>query len=253
MAGSVLQQVSDLGRRIGSGLLDLAVPVSCHGCRGPVTAPGGLCPACWGKLELVSAPVCDVYGTPMSHAAGPGAVSARAVEMPPGWNRARGAVVFNDASQSLVHALKYRDSHEVVATMARMMVHAGRDVLAEADVIAPVPLHRWRLWSRRYNQSALLAAEIAELSGKRYVADLMVRLRNTRSQVGLGQGERNRNVRGAFQVSPAHASAVAGANVVLIDDVMTSGATAGECARTLVKAGAAQADLVVFALVSTPG
>jgi ComF family protein len=253
MASVVLQQVSNLGKRIGSGLLDLAVPMTCHGCRAQVSAPGGLCPECWGQLELVSAPVCDVYGTPMSHDAGPGAVSARAIEAPPGWHQARGAVVFNDASQALIHALKYRDSHEVAPAMARMMMHAGRDVLAEADIIAPVPLHRWRLWSRRYNQSALLAGEIAKLAGKPCVADLMVRLRNTRSQVGLGQGERNRNVRGAFDVSAAHVAAVAGAKVVLIDDVMTSGATAGECARTLVKAGAAQADLVVFALVSTPG
>jgi hypothetical protein len=82
MASVVLQQVSNLGKRIGSGLLDLAVPMTCHGCRAPVSAPGGLCPECWGQLELVSAPVCDVYGTPMSHDAGPGAVSARAIEMP---------------------------------------------------------------------------------------------------------------------------------------------------------------------------
>lgn len=253
MVSSVLQQMSEAGRRLGSGLLDVAVPLTCHGCRASVTAPGGLCPQCWGDLELVGAPVCDVYGTPMSHDAGPGAVSARAIESPPGWHRARGAAVFNDASQRLVHALKYRDSHEVISTMARMMVQAGRDLLAEADVVAPVPLHRWRLWSRRYNQSALLAAEIARLSGKSYKADLLERVRNTRSQVGLGQGERSRNVKGAFRVQQRHVPLVAGANVVLIDDVMTSGATAGECARTLVKAGAGRAELIVFALVSTPG
>ena len=240
-------------RRLTAGALDLLVPLSCHGCHAPVTAPGGLCADCWGKLEMVSAPLCDVYGAPMAHDAGPGAVSARAIEFPPGWHRARGAVLFNDASQTMVHALKYRDRHEVVTTMARMMSHAGGDLLQDADLIAPVPLHRWRLWSRRYNQSALLAAEIARLAGKPMIADLLMRTRRTRSQVGLGQGERSRNVKGAFAVSDLYAGEVSGRRVVLVDDVMTSGATASECARTLVRAGAERVELLVFALVSNPG
>jgi len=238
------------GRRIGGGLADLLVPLTCHGCGAPVGAPGGMCPACWAGLDLVAGPVCDVYGTPMAHNAGPGAVSPRAVEHPPGWHRARGAAVFNRASQALVHALKYRDRHEVAATMARMMVHAGGELLADADLVAPVPLHRWRLWTRRYNQSALLAAEVAKLAGIELVPDLLTRVRNTRSQVGLGQSERNRNVKDAFSLSVAHAGLLAGRRVVLVDDVMTSGATAGECARALGRAGAARVDLVVFALVS---
>ena len=235
---------------MGGGLLDLLVPQTCHSCQVPVTAPGGLCASCWGKLDLVSAPVCDVYGTPMAYDAGPGAVSPRAIERPPGWHRARGAVLFNDASQPLVHALKYRDRHEVTATLARMMLHAGRDVLSGADVLVPVPLHQWRLWRRRYNQSALLGQDLSRLSGVEMVPDLLVRTRRTRSQVGLKQGERARNVKGAFEVSARHLPRVAGARIVLVDDVMTSGATASECARALLAAGASQVDLLVFALVS---
>ena len=108
----------------------------------------------------------------------------------------------------------------------------------------------WRLWSRRYNQSALLAAEVAKLSRCRFVPDLAMRVRRTRSQVGLGQSERNRNVKGAFSVTPHHAGGIMGRRVVLVDDVMTSGATASECARALRKAGAAEVDVLVFALVS---
>jgi len=247
---SHLQQIFAAGRWIGSGLADLLVPLTCHACGTRVAAPGGLCPQCWAGLELVAGPVCDVYGTPMAHDAGPGAVSARAVEHPPGWNRARGAAVFNEASRRLVHALKYRDRHEVAPAMARMMVHAGRGLLEEADIVAPVPLHRWRLWSRRYNQSALLAAQVAKLSGRRLVPDLAVRVRRTRAQVGLGQSERNRNVKGAFSVSRHRAAEVMGRKVVLVDDVLTSGATASECARALLKAGAAEVDVLVLALVS---
>lgn len=226
------------------------MPLTCHACGTRVAAPGGLCPACWAGLELVAGPVCDVYDTPMTHDAGPGAVSARAMEHPPGWNRARGVTVFSEASQRLVHALKYRDRHEVAPAMARMMVHAGRDLLADADLIAPVPLHRWRLWTRRYNQSALLAGEVARLSGKRLAPDLAARVRRTRSQVGHGQSERNRNVKGAFFVPPQHTGSVMGRKVLLIDDVMTSGATASECGRALHAAGAAEVDVLVFALVS---
>ena len=235
---------------MGSGVLNLLVPQTCHACQVPVTAPGGLCSTCWGKLELVSAPVCDVYGTPMAYDVGAGAISPRAIEQPPGWHRARGAAVFNDASQALVHALKYRDRHEVTMTLARMMLHAGRDLLADANVLVPVPLHQWRLWRRRYNQSALLAREVSGLSGVAMVPDLLVRSRQTRSQVGLKHGERARNVKGAFEMSARHVERVAGARIVLVDDVMTSGATASECARALMAAGAAQVDLLVFALVS---
>jgi ComF family protein len=244
------QQVFSTGRRMGGGVLDLLVPQTCHACQVPVTAPGGLCAVCWGKLELVSAPVCDVYGTPMAYDGGTGAISPRAIEQPPGWHRARGAVVFNDASQALVHALKYRDRHEVTTTLARMMLHAGREIVVDADLLVPVPLHQWRLWQRRYNQSALLARELSGLSGVEMVPDLLLRTRQTRSQVGLKQGERARNVKGAFEVSARHLERVAGARIVLVDDVMTSGSTASECARALLAAGAVQVDLLVFALVS---
>lgn len=185
MVTGALDSIVETGRRIGGGIADLLVPLTCHGCEAPVGKPGGMCPDCWAGLELVAGPVCDVYGTPMAHDAGPGAVSARAVQHPPGWDRARGAAVFNRASQALVHALKYRDRHDVAATMARMMVHAGRELLGDADLVSPVPLHRWRLWTRRYNQSALLAAEVAKLAGVELVPDLVTRVRNTRSQVGL--------------------------------------------------------------------
>lgn len=251
MLTETLTRCISAGRQLGMGAVDLLVPVTCHRCSARVDAPGGLCPQCWQGLDVVASPVCDVYGSPLAHDGGEGAVSARAIKQPPGWNRARGAVVFNEAAQGLVHALKYRDRHEVAGTMARMMVHAGRDVLAGADLLAPVPLHRWRLWSRRYNQSALLAAEVAGRTGGRLVPDLLTRVRNTRSQVGLGQGERNRNVRGAFRLNDIHAGLVPGRKVVLIDDVLTSGATAGECAQALSRAGAAQVDVVVFALVSS--
>ncbi len=248
-----LAHISRAGRRIAGDVLDLVLPVTCPVCERPVSGAGGLCEGCWADLDIISEPVCDAYGTPFVFDEGKGAVSARAISSPPAWDRARGAVMFNDRSQHLVHALKYRDRHEVLAAMARMMVHAGRDLISRAQVIAPVPLHRWRLLSRRYNQAALLAGCIGAASGINVHPDLVRRVRNTRSQVGLGEGQRSRNVKGAFSVPDARVRDIMGQRVVLVDDVLTSGATANECARVLKQAGAAHVDVLVFALVSHNG
>ena len=185
--------------------------------------------------------------------AGDGAVLARAIRNPPKWDRARGAVIFNERSQYLVHSLKYRDRHEVVRTMSRMMIHAGRHLLADAETIAPVPLHRWRLWSRRYNQSALLAKSIGDLANIPVQPDLINRLRNTRSQVGLDGVQRGRNVKGAFAIAEANVPYITSRKVLLVDDVMTSGSTASECADALITAGAAHVDVLTFALVVNEG
>ena len=240
----------NIARRVTRDVVDLLLPVNCPVCETRVADGGGLCASCWQGLDVVSRPVCDVYGAPMTFDAGEGAVSARAISEPPKWNRARGAVLFNERSQHLVHSLKYRDRHEVVSSMAAMMVHAGRDILGDADIIVPVPLHRWRLWSRRYNQSALLANEIARSIDVACEPALVSRLRNTRSQVGLDGKQRGRNVKGAFAVEDALVPLVLGRRVVLVDDVMTSGSTASECANAIAEAGASNVDVLVFALVS---
>lgn len=250
---NTVSQLASAGRRFTRDVLDMILPVTCSVCERPVSGVGGLCESCWAGLELISQPVCDAFGTPFVFDEGEGAVSPRAIANPPAWDRARGAVLFNDYSQKLVHSLKYRDRHEVVRSMARMMVHAGRDVVSNADVIVPVPLHRWRLWSRRYNQAALLASEIGELAGVRRQTDLVRRLRNTRSQVGLDGVQRGRNVKGAFSVPEPSIPAILGQRVLLVDDVLTSGATASECARVLKRAGAVHVDVLVFALVSHAG
>ncbi len=246
-------EIARAGCRIAGDLLDLVVPVTCSVCGRPVSGTGGLCAACWAGLEIISQPVCEAYGTPFVYDEGDGALSARAIANPPVWDRARGAVMFNNCSRQLVYALKYRDRHEVAHTMARMMLHAGRDMVSQADVVVPVPLHRWRLWSRRYNQASLLAAEIGKMTGLTLQSDLLTRTRNTRSQVGLGEVQRGRNVKGAFSVPGSRVPVIMDQRVLLVDDVLTSGATANECASVLKRAGAIHVDVLVFALVSNQG
>jgi ComF family protein len=175
-----------------------------------------------------------------------------ALANPPAWDRARAAVAFDDLSRLLVHALKYRDTPEAGHLMARMMCRAGRRLVAETDLILPVPLFRWRLWRRRFNQSAVLAQEIARISGKPWKPLLLMRQRATRSQVGLNVTERRRNVRSAFVLSADGAGQVKGKAVLLVDDVRTTGATLEACADVLRAAGARQVDVLTFALVLEP-
>lgn len=244
--------LSQLPARLWRGFVDLVTPSLCLSCGAPVGEPASLCCACWGGLKLIEEPVCEALGTPFAYDQGEGALSAAALSDPPAWDRSRAAVLFDDEAAKLVHALKYRDRPEAGHLMARMMARAGRRLTAEADLILPVPLHRFRLWQRRFNQSALLAQRIAALSGTPWRHDVLVRARRTRAQVGLDQEARRRNVRNAFQVPPGALAAVAGKSVLLVDDVRTTGATSEACALALRKAGAARVGLLTFALVQLP-
>jgi len=158
-------------------------------------------------------------------------------------------MVYDENSRGVVLALKHGDRLEGVPTLAKWMTRAGRQVLAEADVIAPVPLHRWRLLSRRYNQSALLANRIADLSGITGIPDLLVRTRATPSQGGRSRSQRHINVRGAFSIRPGYNEYIKGRNIVVVDDVMTTGATVEACARTLLRGGAHRVDILTLARV----
>jgi ComF family protein len=245
-------QFAAWGKGAWRNLIDFIVPPKCLTCREPVLDPASLCLACWGKLKNIEAPVCNIMGTPFAYDQGAGAISAAALTDPPNWDRARAAVAYDEASRGLVHALKYRDTMEAGLFMARMMGRAGRELVADADIIIPVPLHRWRLWSRRFNQAAFLSQHLARSFGKPSHTDVLLRRKPTKSQVGLKQDERRKNVAKAFEVSPDGVSHLAGAKVLLVDDVMTTGATAGTCATVLKAAGAAQVDVLTFALVISP-
>ena len=239
-------------RKFWRGAIDFVAPPRCLVCHQPVNEPAGLCVSCWAGLRQIDEPVCDAMGIPFAYDQGEGSLSAAALAEPPAWDRARAAVAFDEASRPIIHALKYRDTQEAGLLMARMMGRAGRVLLADADFIIPVPLHRWRLWWRRFNQSAYLAQHLAAAAGKPYRPDLLARVRATRSQVGLDHAARRKNVRRAFRLAAEAAGEVAGRRMLLIDDVMTTGATAGACAEALKAAGAAKVNVLTFALVLEP-
>ncbi|MBZ0215137.1 MAG: ComF family protein [Fimbriimonadaceae bacterium] len=232
------------------------LPPQCPVCRARIEVNGLLCPACWQSLDFIAAPYCDRMGIPFAlidPSARPENIrttSARAIANPPAYDRARAAVLYNDPARRLVHGFKYRDRHDFVAIISRLMSQAGQDILRNADLLVPVPLHWTRLWHRRFNQSALLAGQISKLSGIPVDFDGLRRVKPTRRQVGLTAGQRRRNVSGAFAVSGDLSSRVSGYHVVLIDDVLTSGATVETAAKTLRHAGAGKVDVLTFALVA---
>jgi ComF family protein len=248
----LLQRLQVYSLRAWRGFVDLVTPPLCLSCQTPVTAGSALCLDCWQKLNFIDEPVCDMLGTPFAYDEGAGAVSPAAIADPPPWDKARAAVVFDKASKHLVHLLKYNDLPEAGLAMARMMAGAGRNLLEATDVIIPVPLHRRRLWQRRFNQAAFLARMIARSTAKPIFHNVLLRVEATSAQVGLDAAERRMNVRDAFAVALDQRPAIDGKTVLLIDDVRTTGATASACARALRKAGAAQIFVLSFALVLEP-
>jgi len=232
--------------------LDVALPQLCPSCREPVGDGAGLCAPCWSKLSLIERPFCEKLGIPFTYDPGPGVYSMQAIASPPAYARARAAVRYDDVARSLVHALKYGDRLDLAPTMARWMARAGSDLLADADLIVPVPLHWRRLWARRFNQSAALAGFISRQAGPPVSVTALKRARATPQQVGLSRAARAANVQGAFRVDDAGKAEIRRKQVLLVDDVLTSGATVDTCARALLRDGARQVDVLVFARVVDP-
>jgi ComF family protein len=233
-------------------LADAVLPPTCLACGIPVAGEGSLCASCWNGLTLIERPFCDRLAIPFSYDIGEGALSAEAIADPPPFDRLRAVALFDGVARELVHALKYRDHVELVQWMAGWMRRVGGDVIVNADVIVPVPLHWRRLWWRRFNQAAALATEIGAQTERDVSLQSLQRIRPTGRQVGQSRNARNANVRGAFKVDPQRRIEIAGRRVLVIDDVCTTGATLGAVTKALRRCGASSVDALVFARVA-PG
>lgn len=237
----------------GLGVMQLVYPPVCSGCGKMVGRPAGLCTECWSTVRFIERPYCEITGMPFDHDRGDGYVSPEAIANPPSYAKARAAVFHDGVARKIVHGLKYSDRADLATMMAEWMIRAGRDVIDDSDVIIAVPLHRGRLFARRYNQSAELARTLARHCGKPFLPGVMRRIRATRQQVGLGLKARQDNVRGAFQTVPEQVSRVAGLKVLLVDDVLTTGSTVEAATRSLLRAGASRVNVLTFARVASPG
>lgn len=234
--------------------LDLLLPPHCASCDAPVERHGQLCGACFRDLTFIAEPCCARCGLPFAHRGemGEGGACAACLAHPPPWGRARAGLAYDGRARHLVLPFKYADRTELVAALVPPMLRAGAPLLREAELLVPVPLHRRRLLSRRYNQAVLLARAVARATGLPLLPDALVRSRATPRLASLGAAERARTVDGAFTLRPGRAPAIAGHRVLLVDDLLTSGATAGACTRVLLASGAAAVDVLVAARVPDP-
>ncbi|WP_415012656.1 ComF family protein [Amaricoccus sp.] len=228
-------------------MVDAVFPPRCLACPTPTETAGRLCAACWRETHFIAGTTCRRCGAPLHGDAGAEDVCERCLRHPPAWDRGAAALLYGGSGRRMVLALKHGDRLDIVGPLAAWMAAAGRPLLAEADVIAPVPLHWIRLLRRRYNQSAELARGIGRIAGKPVVPDLLVRRRATTPQEG-GREARAANQAGAIALAPRRS--VAGRRILLIDDVLTTGATLSTCTEALRGAGAAGVDVLVLARVA---
>jgi ComF family protein len=237
-------------RTLLAACADLIVPPCCLVCRTALGAHHLLCAPCWREVHFIRPPLCDVLGMPLPFDTGGRMVSAAAAAHPPAYDRARAVAHYSGAMRTLIHQFKYADRHDARALFGRWLAEAGRDLIDGINVVVPVPLSRWRLLSRRFNQAAILAQELSRPTGLAVGLHLLQRARFTKPQVGLTRDQRRRNLGGAFRVPRSRQASLEGRNVLLIDDVITTGATVEACARTLKRAGAARVDVLALALVT---
>ncbi len=246
---STAEAIAVRARQLARLAIDLALPPRCIGCGARTDSAGLACARCWSNLTFIAPPFCQCCGAPFDFAVEGDIRCAACHADPPPYDRARAAVTYDEGSRGLVLGFKHGDRLHAAPAFGAWTARAGAELLNDADIVTPVPLHRLRLIRRRYNQAALIAAHAARLAGVTHLPDLLERHRATPSQGELGAAARQRNVAGAFRLNPRHAERVKGSRIVLVDDVLTTGATVGACARVLRRGGAARIDVLTLARV----
>lgn len=222
-------------------------PPNCLACDAVVDAEGGLCPECWAETRFVTGLACDGCGAPLPGRSDHAEHCDACLTGRP-WSRGRAALVYEGTARRIVLGLKHGDRPDLARWTGAWLARVGAPLIGPGTVLAPVPLHRGRLLSRRYNQAALLAREVGRRTGAECVPDLLVRARDTGSQEGLGADARHANVEGAIRLHARRSAE--GRAVVLVDDVLTSGATLGACAEACLDGGAERVDVLALARVA---
>ena len=247
-----MSDTAGLVRRLSSGLLNVVLPPRCLACGEAVAQAGALCAGCWDRIDFIAPPFCACCGLPFEFDPGPETLCGACLRDRPAYDRARSVMRYDEVSKGLILRFKHADRTDGAPAFGSWLARAGGELLAEADLLAPVPLHWRRLWQRRYNQAALLCHALGRAGDRPVVAGLLVRRRATPSQGRRNRAERRHNVRGAFALAPQVSALCAGKRVLLVDDVMTTGATVEACAKALIEGGVAAVDVLTLARVVRP-
>lgn len=238
--------------RLHNLLADVLVPSACPVCYQPVGNDDGLCAPCWQDIEFITGPVCRRTGLPMPVDLGAETISPLARAQPPPYDKARAAFAYKGSGSALIKRMKFGDRPELAALLARLIHARLPEMLPRHALLVPVPLHRRRLVWRRFNQAAEICRHLAALSGQSMAENVVARIRPTAQQIGLSRAGRKRNLRGAFAVPQSQQHRLKGRAVVLVDDVLTTGATVEALTRILRRAGAAPIYVVTAARVVLP-
>ncbi len=243
----------NMAKKAGKKILDLIYPPICVHCNAPVVSSDSLCAKCWSELRPISDPICPVLGLPFGVSLGANALSAQAIANPPEFDRARSAFIYGDVTHSIISKFKYGDKPELAKFCALTMGSALAQMFEDNPILLPVPLHKKRQRQRRYNQATELAKELGKIKDLQVVLDLVERVRETKQQVGLSAKQREKNVAGAFEVKSDLIAIKQSQRIVIVDDVMTTGATLNSLTKTLKKAGYKKIDVISFARVVKDG
>jgi ComF family protein len=227
-------------------LLNLLYPPRCLACKTLTTEQGSVCSACWNGINFITEPYCSACGHPLEYGGGEHTLCGQCLSHTPPYRKARSVFHYTDTSKAMIANLKYHDGTDTAPYLAQWLKRSGEALLAEADILVPVPLHPFRLFKRRYNQSALLANALAKQTGVQHIPDALLRVKNTPPQAELTRNQRLKNVVGAFIVNPKHSKTLEGKRVILIDDVMTTGATIAACTKALKKSKPRSVDVLTL-------
>lgn len=227
--------------------LDIIFPPQCLSCEALVPSHGALCLNCWQGIRFIAEPMCHACGLPFEYAIGDKALCGECLQELPPYNQARAVFVYDEHSKALVLGLKFHDQLHLAATYGPWLAKTGAEMLPGCDIVVPVPLSWRRFVGRRYNQAALLAQAVSQKTGLTVIPDALIRKKHIPPQTGLSRAQRKDNVRGAFAANPKRKAAIKGKTVLLVDDVMTTGATLSACARALLKNGARAVNILTLA------
>ncbi len=215
--------------------LDLLFPPQCIVCNN-YAEQLNICGECWGKIAFITKPYCRICSYPFEYEEDEEAICGYCIKQKPKYDKAIAVFKYNEHSKALIHKFKYQDQLQILDFFVNLMLNMGQDVIKESHIIIPVPIHKFKLFNRGYNQAALLAMKLAANTQLEYLPEALSKKNNKTSQAGLTKEERKRNIKNSFVLNPKYAEQIQGKNILIIDDVITTGATIFECCKELKKA-----------------